>query len=301
MIVSFVDIGTNSIKYIFCEMPGKRVLLKGLIPNRIGKGLQDTRLFSEEALILCVNNLLQICQISKDNKVSQIKAYGTKAFRTAHNTDWFISAIKAGTGIDITVLTGEEEAWFSYLGGTADFKSDSHDQIVLDIGGGSTELVIAREGRIISKNSYTLGAVFLKEKFCVISDPRLLEDEINQYISSILGYEKSSNTSQMICVGGTATTLAVLEENLEGYNSDQVHGLRITTEEVEKIKDQILALHPDRFSQLRGVLPDRQDIILYGLFILLNILKNKELKEIIISDKGLLYGLIEETASLLEL
>ncbi len=300
MIVSFVDIGTNSIKYLVYDITNSLLLKRGLIANRIGEGMGASEQFSRASINLCIKNLKHMQKELELFQSTKILVYGTRAFRFGKNSQEFIEEVSLKTGLKIQVLTGEEEARYSFLGGATDFIQDNLITGVLDIGGGSTEICLVKEKTIIYKNSFSLGVVFLKEKFQTITQSQEFVKQVSEYIYSQLKDLQNIRVERLICVGGTATTFASMTIKSECYHSGQFHGMVIHKRDLEKYLSNIAELFPDKLNQIVGLPKERQDIILPGVLLLLIIVNLCKIEEIIISDKGLLFGILSEFKKQLE-
>ena len=178
------------------------------------------------------------------------------------------------------VLSGEREAYLSYLGAVGKF---SEQTAVLDIGGGSTELAYPCAGKLVV-NSVAAGAVRLKERPEMQANlPTMLKGLLPQ----------KGKISKLVAVGGTATTLAALEQIMKNYNSDLVHQYRLSKEAVDKWLNRLGKMSLEEIKALKIIPPKRADVIYYGVLILSTVIELIQAEEVFAEDRDLMYGLLE--------
>ncbi|MBQ2368679.1 MAG: hypothetical protein II301_00980, partial [Peptococcaceae bacterium] len=188
-------------------------------------------------------------------------------------------------GIPMEILPGTEEARLSYFGASGDFQSLNRPLAVLDIGGGSTELVYP-ENDALHGISVNLGAVRLLEH------PGLL-DSVETTLKSLKGTAFPDN-SVLIAVGGTNTCLMSMELGLIQYDGSKIHGQALSKARVDYWCDTLFAMSQEEREQIPGMKRKRADIMPYGVLILQKTMEMLGVSEVIISDKGLVYGLLLE-------
>lgn len=297
-----MDIGTNSCRLLMARLgAGGKVetVCRLLRTTRIGAGMnQENKSIHAGALARTMEALAEFSREIKRIPIpAEVILVGTQAVREAENRQRVIDTIKAVLGWQLEVLSGEREAWLSYLGAVQELPEK--DPLVIDIGGGSTELVRRREEGGLQVVSLPLGALRLYEK------PQS-HIEISAFLARAIGAKHGSAWTgnkrhdwndpgvPLVGVGGTCTTAAAVKLALQAYDPDLVQGYRMTAEDIRCIYQKLESLRAEERLKVAGIFPGREDIILPGLQILLNIMTFLAKTEITISDHDLLYGLIYE-------
>lgn len=291
MLFASIDIGTNSTRYLIAEVEGDRVtaVKSGLITTRLGQGINQGRLLPEamERTVLAVEAFLE--EIRPFGPVGIIAA-ATSAVRDAANREEFLSLIRQRAGLDVVVLSGEAEAAASYRGVLAGLSIAEGSTLVLDVGGGSTEMIWStpREVRYIS---LPVGAVRMTEGGHT-------EEQIRERLAPTLAEMEKQQGKELslIAVGGTATTLAAMSLQLVQYQPERVHGYFLTLPEVERLLAQLLAAGPAGRRKIIGLQPERADIILAGVTIVKIVLQTLQLQGLTVSESDILHGLVWELA-----
>ncbi len=219
---------------------------------------------------------------------------GTNIFRRATNSKAVTKKFEKIIGYPILILSPQLEAHLEFLGATSGLKTNSK-VVVIDVGGGSSEIIWGTGKRIVKKISLEIGAVRLKEKFQPQTsyDEALLikmekeADKIIQRLPKLTGYRLA------ILTGGTATTLAAFSQGLKRYNAQKVHGWKTTPAKLEKLVAKLSKLTLTDRRRVLSFDPHRADIIVPGGIILCEILRRLKIKKVVISDHGLRWGVIE--------
>jgi exopolyphosphatase/guanosine-5'-triphosphate,3'-diphosphate pyrophosphatase len=222
----------------------------------------------------------------KQMEVDEFRVVATSAVREAENAQEFVD--EAGRiGLDVEVITGENEARLSFVGATRGL-AGVKDPTVLDIGGGSTEFIWEEHG-LLRSFSLPLGAVRLTENPTVPLDT---QDALVQVFALL----KERRESFLVGVGGTITTLAAIELGLIVYQPELVHGYVLRQKAVQQILEHLASLSFSERQQVAGLQPERADIIIAGGTLLLHIMERTGRTEIIVSESDLLQGLIWKMA-----
>jgi exopolyphosphatase/guanosine-5'-triphosphate,3'-diphosphate pyrophosphatase len=270
---------------------------KVLEMTRIGKGVNKTKRLSDDAMDRSIDALRKFKDLAIDYGASEIKAIATSAVRDALNKDEFITRVKEELGMEIDVISGEKEAELGFAGVIYGNMSKSQDILVIDIGGGSTEFIIGVGNEIKYRTSIDVGAVRMTDKH-ISTDP-ISDDEFNnlaqdieKILRDVIVKIKEYNIEEVFGIGGTVTTLAAIDQNLDMYDRNKVHNYKLKTYEIEDMIDRFKSLNNDARKKIRGLQPKRADIILAGSIILYEILKALGVEQIIISDYDNLEGYI---------
>lgn len=299
MIIASIDIGTNTVLLLIAEVDtvtGSIIpLLNDYRLPRIGKGLKQGMPVSSDKVETLINILADFKIKAEKYKCDKIIATATNALRIASNSEIIISIVKEKTGIDIEVIHGDEEAFFSYLGASGGL-INSKRTIVIDIGGGSTEIVIGFEDNIKYKRSFHIGAVAAAEAFLKHAPPLNSEMEnFNNNLELIFDDLKKENFDfdQAIAIAGTPTTLAAIKMNLSKFDEELIEGSTINFSELSVLTDKLKLLTPEQIlSDFKEVVKGREDVLLSGSCILLYLCGILRIDEVIVSTRGIRYGAI---------
>jgi len=304
--IAIIDIGTNSVLYMLVQQNKEndiQILHQETKTTRLGHTLHLDRKIHSESLQNTIYILNKYEIKSRQQDVSQSIAVGTHAFRVAANADEAIHQIKTETNIDVKVLSPDEEAYLSSQGALYQ-RNLSYPLMAVDVGGGSTEITIYKNASDHTSKSLELGAVSVSEKY-LRSDPIKQQElkttvlHIRKTLSSLTNANKNM-FQNCILIGGTATTLAALELQLNHYDPNLVDGFEITPNILDKWID---IFSPLRLSNKKKRLffdPNRADIFLPGILILREILNTFTLSRILISERGLRYGVALRSFGLLD-
>ncbi|NUN08531.1 MAG: hypothetical protein HUU54_05070 [Ignavibacteriaceae bacterium] len=297
MKIASIDIGTNTILMLIAEYDysGNRILpLKNLIRiPRIGKDVAKSWKIGRDKIDELIEILRDYSVYAKNEGCSAILASGTNAFRLALNSSEIISQVYKVTGVKISVIEPLDEALFSYLGVVGE--ADSYKNLVIDIGGGSTEVILGEGKEIIALQSFQLGVVELTEKF-IESYPVSTEKihGMRKYVGSVINnfLSEIKAISNVYAIAGTPTTLASLKAGVSDLEEEKVHNTRLYTAEIDDFADQFSLLTPEKLLMKYSVSKGREDVILAGTLILSEILKKISADFVRVSAYGLRYGAI---------
>lgn len=297
MRLASIDIGTNTILMLIAEVePGGtlKVLSDEQRIARVGKGVDKTGAIAWEAFTRSEQFLHEYVERARSFGVDVIRATGTSALRDAHNKDDYLGYMQQRLKLDIEILDGSEEALWTYGGAISGF-GDRHGHFaVLDIGGGSTELTVGKGFSILERKSLDIGCVRLTEKYLHHSPPKpaelqALTEHIDRFVVKYPSFD-SVNT-EFVGVAGTVTTLAAVELGLEVYEGNSVAGYRLTKEAIDRRLHEFSALSKEELQHTLRIDPGRADIILSGVVILSRLMTLRKLGHIIVSERGLRYGI----------
>ena len=282
-----IDIGTNSIRLLIAEYNNgelNRLVNKLKIP-RLGEGINDG-VINSKAQKRAIRVLSEYKELI-DSYQAHYRAVATSAIRDAENKEEFLNRTKEESGIKIDVISGSEEAKLSYLGITSGLIKKEDNMLAVDIGGGSTEFIFGTIDGIREYKSINLGAVRLKESWG--DDLEAMRSEAQSQVQEVLIDYKAE---MLIGVGGTITTLASIDQNLEGYQPHKIQNYRLSFAEIENNLEDLTGLSLSARKEIAGLSKDRADIIIPGIIILLEIMKASDIKRLQVSDFGILEGII---------
>lgn len=295
MICASIDIGTNTLLLLIAEViNGKidKVLTDEHQIARLGEGLDKSGIISDNAIMRATRLLYDYKNIITEHKVELVRASATSAMRDASNSGDVKELFETILNSPIEIIAGIDEARISYLGSLEEL-SDKSD-IVLDIGGGSTEVIVGKNGEISYSKSLQIGAVRITESFFpdFNSKKENLEAARKHITDMFDGLELIDIDGNIIAVAGTPTTIAAIDLNLPQYNAHLIHNHKLDLERLERIVDIFVEKTSKELVEEYNVHPNRADVILGGALILLEFLKFTGKPSLLVSCKGLRYGLI---------
>ena len=292
MRVAVVDLGTNSTRLLVADVDGERVdeVVRRTAITRLGEGVDERRKLLPLPVARVRNVLSDYRRELEQLGAERVLAVGTSAVRDAENGEAFLGEIEWSYGFATRLVTGEEEAELTRRG-VADRRGLENGTLVLDVGGGSTELITAGD-----RVSVDVGSVRLTERR-LHSDPPSA-GELAAAAADVRNVLPDLEPGDAIGVAGTITTLAALE--LCGYDRDRVHGYRLSRESVEAQLERLASLPLAERCQLPGLEPERAPVIVGGAVVVREVLDRYGLESLEASERDLLHGAAIEAAGLPE-
>lgn len=301
--LAFIDIGTNTLLCLIAELQNDgsfHVLEDFAEITRLGQGVQRTGRISpdgEERSLEVLRHYLERCHYLD---VQEIRAVGTSALRDAQNSDEVRARFKQELGFDVRVISGDQEATYSFLAVQQGLRLDRQELLVIDVGGGSTEFIRGSESGISQAVSINIGSVRLTEQF-LHSDP-VRKEECEKMVAAVerelaaLPHQwlKDSSILHLVGIAGTFTTLSAVEKKLARYSHSEVHGSRLTLSEVRRQVALFQAKTIPERKAIPGLEPKRADVILAGVYLIERIMTLFDSESVIVSDQGVRYGLLHE-------
>ena len=299
----FIDIGTNTILGLIAELKndGSFDVLDDLAEiTRLGEGVQRTGRISPEGVERSLKVLRCYLERFESLNVEAIMAVGTSALRDARNSAEVRGRFKEQLGFDVRVISGDEEAAYSFLAVQRGLPLNRRELLVVDVGGGSTEFIRGSEAGVSQAVSINIGSVRLTEQF-LHSDPVQTEEceKMRLAIERELAllprqWLKDSSILTLVGIAGTFTTLSAVEKKLARYAHGEVHGSRLTLGEVRR---QVALYQGKTIAERKaidGLEPKRADVILAGATLIERTMTVFHLQQAIVSDQGVRYGLLHE-------
>jgi exopolyphosphatase/guanosine-5'-triphosphate,3'-diphosphate pyrophosphatase len=291
VVTAAVDIGSNSVLLLVRD--GDRVLHDEARVVGLGRGLGERGLFRPDRMDAALEVLEAYAARANELGAGPIRAVATSASRRALNAATFYARVRERTGIQVEVISGEEEARLTWRGGIDGLALPSGPILLCDPGGGSTEVIVGEAGHIRERVSLELGTVRLTEQFLGygVVDPGPLA-RLRAHVDAVVsGVTLPVAPRVAVAVAGTATTLAAMELGLESYDGARVHGASLPAASLRRFLDRLLAATPEERRRIARVSPDRADTLLAGTVILLRVLELARRQAWRVSDRGLRYGL----------
>ena len=299
MRVAVVDIGTNSTRLLVARVENQRVaeeLARESIVTRLGQGVDATGALADEAMERVFAVLDRYTAEMRRLNVERNVAVLTSAVRDASNGDEFTRVVRERYGLDARTLSGDEEAALTYLGATDERDpAEDRDVVVIDIGGGSTEIVAGRAGDVTFFVSMQVGVVRHTERH-LHSDPPTHEElsglaaEVEATIHEQVPAEVRERVEAAVAVAGTATSAASIELELEPYDPDRVHGHVLELGSLDARLARLAMMTVEERRHVVGLHPDRAPTIVAGFVILIEVLRAFGLEEVEISEHDILRG-----------
>ena len=282
MRVGVVDLGTNSTRLLVADVDGGHVeeLERRTEITRLGEGVDERRKLLPLPVARVRNALSDYRRELEQLGAERVLAVGTSAIRDAENGEAFLGEIEWSYGFATRLLSGDEEAELTRRG-VANGRAVGDDTLVLDVGGGSTELITAAE-----RTSVDVGSVRLTERH-LRSDPPAPE-ELEAAARTVWAELPPLDARDAIGVAGTVTTLAALE--LGGYDRERVHGHRLSREAVGALLTRLASLPLAERRELSGLEPDRAPVIVGGALVVREVLDRYGLDGLEASERDLLHG-----------
>ncbi len=306
MILGGIDIGTNTLRLLIAEIGP--VLYREIGSDRritrLGQDLDRTGVISPDARERSIKALADFSARIKKHAVRQVDAVGTSALRKASNSREFITEVRLRTGLEIRVIPGQEEARLTLLGISRALRNTSPGEksplssaLVIDIGGGSTELIVTRPGADPVEVSLPLGAVYLTERFIHHDPPsgeelqrlrRSVREELEQH-SVLL---RPGLVSIFAGTAGTITTLAAMDQKLGVYDPNLINRSMLTRSTIEGMVRMLSESTLKERRDIPGLEHGREDIILAGAIVTQEIMERFGFTTMLVSDWGLREGIL---------
>ncbi|MFN2543985.1 MAG: DUF501 domain-containing protein [Actinomycetota bacterium] len=313
--VAAIDLGTNSIRLIVAESAERSVAERrgaGLVPalgelardmviTRIGKGVGETGRIDPDALARTVGVLKTYCRRARALHASSIRVGATSAVRDASNREALEEAVLLHAGSKLEIISGEREAGLSFLGATTGLDAP-RPLAVLDIGGGSTEFVVGGD-EPQAAISTQMGSVRLTERF-VSSDPptgaerEALVTAVGKMLDEVETTVPVREARTLVAVAGTATTLQAIDLGLPFYDPEAIHRSKLSLHAAESVLERLAAMTSAERAELPVMAPGREDVIVAGATILVEVMRRFGFDEAVVSETDILDGLALELLGL---
>ena len=301
MRIAAIDIGTNSVHMIIVRVRPDlsfEVVDREKVMVRLGAGGLDGKALTTEAMNAALQALSKFKRLAESHRVDEILAAATSATREARNGGEFLARIERETGIRPRVITGTEEARLIHQAAVYGVDVGTGRAVVIDVGGGSTEITLGNATAIQAARSFKIGVIRLTERF-VQSDPLSGRDErklskhilseINRHCDQItaIGFDRVIGTSgTILSLGAVAATAA------RGTTPAELRNLRVTAKQIRRLRKEIVALGPEQRLTVPGLDPRRADLVVAGAVLLDTILRRLGAEELTLCDLALREGLV---------
>jgi exopolyphosphatase / guanosine-5'-triphosphate,3'-diphosphate pyrophosphatase len=292
--VAVIDVGTNSTRLLVADVEDGKVspLDRRSTVTRLGRGVDLSGHLSGEAIEDVCAAIGGYVGVIEELGAETVDVIATSAVRDADNGSAFVAELRERFALSARVLGGEEEARSTYLGATSE-APPTEPTLVVDIGGGSTELVVGQGSEVSFHDSLQAGVVRHSER-CIASDPptagelEALATDVRGLIEASVGTGVSAGRG--IAVAGTPTSLAAVEMGLEPYDPSRVHGHVLALPLIQRMLSQLASVPLAERVEIPGLHPDRAPTIVAGVVILVEVMRAFGLEEIGVSEHDILYG-----------
>jgi exopolyphosphatase/guanosine-5'-triphosphate,3'-diphosphate pyrophosphatase len=302
-IVAALDCGSNSTRLLIADEHNETVRREMRI-TRLSQGVDATKTLLPEALQRSYDVLSEYRGYMDDAGVTRGLLVATSAVRDASNGAAFLDEARRRSGVDVRILDGREEARFSYAGATTGLAPDERPTMIVDVGGGSTEVAVEVDG-VLESYSMQLGCVRVTERALgkgVVSAESdaaaraMIAAELDLAWEAVPSFAELVGNLRLVGLAGSVSTLAQLDAGLAVYDRDAVHHRVLSLATVELWRDRLSSETPEARLERPGMVRGREDVLHAGLYILVAVMERFGVSELLTSENDILDGI---TASLL--
>ncbi|MFC9594877.1 exopolyphosphatase [Streptomyces sp. NPDC056944] len=296
--VAGIDCGTNSIRLLVADVhpeTGDLVELdRRMTIVRLGQGVDRTGRLAPEALERTFAACREYARVIEELGAERLRFVATSASRDAENRQDFVDGVVEILGVEPEVITGDQEAAFSFTGATGDLHGDDR-RLVVDIGGGSTEFVVGNR-HVEAARSVDIGCVRLTERH-VRHDPPTAEEvaairaDVRGALDLAAGTVPIGTAETLVGLAGSVTTVAAIALGLPAYDSEKIHHSRISAAQVAEVTERLLASTHDERAAIPVIHPGRVDVIIAGALVLREIVERVGAREVVVSEHDILDGI----------
>ena len=297
MRVAAIDCGTNSIRLLVADIHDGtfREIDRRMEVVRLGQGVDKNKAFDPAAIERTLKATQEYAEIIATKGVEKVRFCATSATRDATNRDLFIDGVRNILGIEPEVIPGVEEAALSFMGATKELRESDGPFLVVDIGGGSTEFVLGTTA-VESAKSVNIGCVRMSERHLNHQPPSAeaiaaATADIDAAIASAAEDVAITTARTLVCVAGTATTVAAAALGLDEYDRHAIHLAYISAERVHEVALAFQVMTRDEIAALGYMHPGRVDVITAGSLVLSRVLKATGAAGFIASESDILDGI----------
>jgi exopolyphosphatase/guanosine-5'-triphosphate,3'-diphosphate pyrophosphatase len=300
--VAVVDMGTNSTRLLVADVEDGEVkeLERISTVTRLGRGVDTSKQLATEAIEDVASAVGEYIKLYEPLEPDVVLALATSAVRDAENSGAFIAELRERFALNARILTGEEEARLTYVGAVVG-RPPPDGTLVIDIGGGSTEIVVGSGREMTFHTSLQLGTVRHTERH-IRTDPatatelEALAEDIRKQLFAELAAADFFEIHTGIAVAGTPTSLAAIDQELDPYDPERVHGYVLSLDAIQHMYSLLSGKSLEERLKVPGLHPGRAPTIVAGVVILIQAMRAFGLQEIEVSEHDILYGAALEAA-----
>ncbi len=294
--VAVVDVGTNSVRLLVADAAdgSLEAVARTMTITRLGAGVDTTGRLDDAALARTLDCIGGYARRWRELGAQRVRISATSAVRDAADRDRFFDGVRARAGAEAEVLSGEQEARTAFLGATASVDGEP-PFLVLDIGGGSTELILGTDAPE-AMTSRQLGCVRLTDRALHDDPPTRAQLSaatglVDEQLDGAAAVMDPSRGRTLVGVAGTITTVAALYGELPAYLPERIHGTRVPFDGVDAVTERLAALTTAQRAELGPMAPGREDVIVAGCLILRRVMERFGFAEVLASESDILDGL----------
>jgi exopolyphosphatase/guanosine-5'-triphosphate,3'-diphosphate pyrophosphatase len=294
-----IDVGTNSVKFVIAERAENgswTTVVDRAELTRLGEGLDDGGELLPEPIERTVEVVAAMVEEARQASVAEIAAVGTAGLRIASNSATFLDAVRERTGVDIEVISGEEESRLAYLAVTSALHLGDNTLVVFDSGGGSSQFTFGRGDRVDERFSVNVGAVAFTERFGLdgVVDEQTLGAARDAIAADLDRLDGRPVPDVVVGMGGALTNLAAVKHQLATYDPSVIQGATLEAAEVDRQIELYRTRNADERRDIVGLQPKRAEVILAGALIVHTVLAELGRDRLTVSDRGLRHGVLAE-------
>ena len=297
MKIAALDVGSNSVLMLVadCAEEEPHVVAEMGRITRLGRGVDACGRLDPDSAARTLDAIAEFTAKARELGAERIVGAATAALRDASDGSVFLADVKQRTGVALEIISGQVEAQLSYLSTRKGLGIRSTEKLlIVDIGGGSTELIRVDPEHVLEVVSLQLGSVRLTERI-IHHDPPVASEEqtLRALIDNLLGeLGWRVQPAKLVGIAGTVTTLCAIQLGLGRYTAESVHGYPLKAAEIRRLIELLGSLPLEQRKQLPGMEPGRADVLFPGAVILERVMNYFECPEVIVSDQGVRWGLI---------
>jgi exopolyphosphatase/guanosine-5'-triphosphate,3'-diphosphate pyrophosphatase len=302
-----IDVGTNSVKLLVADVRGGVVtpVHEESSQTRLGRGLYQTQRLQPEPIARTAEAVRKFAALARERNAATLRVIATSAAREALNRNELVSAIARAAGLNVEIISGEQEADWAFRGVATDAALARRPLLLLDVGGGSTQLILGRNGVKHFVGSFPLGAVRLMEQFPPGDPPSTVQfkkcrDWLEQFLRGEIrpqlepALKQESGPLCLVGTGGTATILARMELKLDRYDRERIERTVLRLSRVSAWRRQLWKLPLEKRREIPGLPKNRADVILTGVLIYETMMREFGFEQLRVSTRGLRFAVVSE-------
>ena len=294
-----IDVGTNSVKFVIAERAENgswTTVVDRAEVTRLGEGLDDGGELRPEPIERTVEVVAAMADEARGAGVAEIAAVGTAGLRIASNSATFLDAVRERAGVEVEVISGEEESRLAYLAVTSVLDLGDSTLVVFDSGGGSSQFTFGRADRVDERFSVNVGAVGFTERFGLdgVVDEQTLGAARDAIAADLDRLDGRPEPDIVVGMGGAVTNLAAVKHELATYDPSVIQGATLEAGEVDRQIELYRTRTADERRDIVGLQPKRAEVILAGALIVHTVLAELGRDRLTVSDRGLRHGVLAE-------
>jgi len=305
-----IDIGTNSVKLLVAAVSGRRVepLLEGSEQTRLGSGFYETRRLQPAAIAHTARVVAGFGEKAREWAAAPIRVIATSAARDATNQDELLDAVRRAAGLEVEIISGEQEADWVFRGVVSDPVFGGRPLLIVDVGGGSTEFILGNGDQQRFRHSFPIGTVRLMEQLSRNDPPSAAAWErcratVNSFLDGHVLPAVApelrafpARAVQLVGTGGTTTILARIELGLVTFDRDRIEAFRLGREQIVRLRERLWNLPLTERRKIAGLPSDRADVILTGVSIYESLMEKFDFSDLRVSTRGLRFAAVMDKA-----